>query len=116
MGYESKVVINCTKDVLKDYKKMFEKHGFYPDKTYIHNDKVVFYWNWCKWYDWFDEVKDIMELTDKLIQKDDKNVFGFSRIGEEIDDAEEYGSYYGGHLYIDIKVDRDFKEVNFNEI
>ena len=110
MGYESKVAIGCSRKVVKKYKNIFEEQNIYPDEIYANDNCAAFFWNWTKWYDDFDDVKAVMNLTEELME-DDENCISYLRIGEEFGDYEELGTPGIIYPFIDIKVNWQLSEV-----
>jgi hypothetical protein len=66
------------------------------DKTDDQHDHIVWFFYGYKWYTQYSDVKAIMVWLSNL----DDNVYGFIRIGEEMDDIEFLGDPNDFDLYV----------------
>lgn len=70
-----------------------------PDKVIVDNDYKILYWDWIKWYDFYEEVKNVnkcMACLDTEHKSDSGDMLGYSfiRLGENGDDVEEFTNDY----------------------
>ena len=106
MGYYSDVALCLTKngmDQLKSALVQAERNnpenfaaikmliGGEPSKIDESTGVVVFLWKGEKWYEEFAEMAFVAKLMDSLPSED----FLFIRLGEDYDDIETRGSYWG---------------------
>jgi hypothetical protein len=115
MGYTSDVAIAIHKDLqgefltfLKTEKVMAEIFGdcsyFNLDKDYQKEGHWLFTASDIKWYVDWDEFEDIqvfekfMDAMDEKFEHDAP--YRFIRIGEEIDDIERRGCWWGSNLHV----------------
>ena len=98
MGYRSDVAIAIRKE---EYVKALLRQDFptaLKEEQYVEVEDVLYWFleGW-KWYEMFDDVKEIDNFLQKLeeIETDDNTyVYGFMRMGEADDDFEERGDPY----------------------
>ena len=115
MGYTSDVAIAIHKDLQGDFltfltteKVMAEIFGdnsyFNLDKDYQGEGHWLFTANDIKWYTDWDEFEDIQVFEKFMDAMDEKFNFDaqyrFIRIGEEIEDVERRGDWWGSDLHI----------------
>ena len=105
MGYYSEVALCLNKNA---HDKMLEKLETQDEDTKTHvqdllkdaqkfvfDGDTLYHWLWVKWYDYFPCVGFIEKVLGEL--PDDYEAteqYKFMRVGEELEDNEERGSYY----------------------
>ncbi len=110
MGYYSKVTLVIEHNVsekLFEYLKTIDGFAYEPDD----NDESILYkfllyafecrdekydlfvWNWVKWYS-SEEENEAYYIQKFLTELEDQSVYTLKIVGEDIGDAEEYGTLY----------------------
>lgn len=107
MGYRSEVAIKCEEKAYERLMETCKELEFHPDKIYKDDDQYILYWEWIKWYDWFDEPKVIADVLSELDDLCDEPGYGykFIRIGEETGDEEFETNNYDIELWSIHKID-----------
>lgn len=118
MGYESQVAIMCepvaAKHIRNTIDKIATEYGvkFAPDKEFVNDDCITFFWDWVKWYEhdpqYFPHIDCIMKALEFLEEAELENgSFYYCRIGEEIGDYESFGDsslgWIGPAWHMDMK-------------
>jgi len=100
MGYRSQVVIGFKK---KDFwEHVGEDIKNFKDCDLIQqtDENVIFIWEDVKWYDTYEDVKSVMRVFNKVIEKEDcSENAGFLRKGEDDGDIENQGAPYEFEIY-----------------
>jgi len=102
MGYRSTVILGIAPKYKKEFEKILKKH--YPDNDLFElvkgngqreigiDEMLIYEGEYLKWYDDFNDVKDVEELIHKA-SEDDDNAF-LVGIGEDGVIHSEIGVYY----------------------
>ena len=113
MGYRSDVALVLSNEGNKElsnyYRSLLEEDRTELESLlngsdeYLHNDKGehLFIWESCKWYAGFPDV----ELIEKFLDTISDEYYYFVRIGEDLCDVEELGSFYSNEY--DVYVNRE---------
>ncbi len=123
MGYRSQVVLAVGKELMPqflvtlakspDTRAMCFSHADQTKKDYDGEGGMLFYWNSCKWYDDYEEVRAIEDFLDwaecEVFGEAPDNVngdecFRFVRAGENDDD-----NVCRGHGFQDIYISRSIE-------
>jgi len=101
MGYCSDVGLCLNPEATQLFNKALEslspefaekiKEFLNDANKYERDGAVCFCWDWIKWYDVFDDVKFIQDFIADL----EFDKFLFIRLGDDVEDTEMYGRYYG---------------------
>lgn len=114
MGYRSEVAIKCEEKAYNMLKETCYKADIMPDKIFKDGDERIFYWDWIKWYENYEEIAAIVKTLDKLDELQDPNNettgpigygYKFVRIGEYDDDVEIRQNDWNIELHIVRKID-----------
>ena len=100
MGYRSTMILGVAPKYKKEFDKINKKHSYSDDLFKLAKENgqreidemFVYEGHHLKWYDEFDDVKDIEELIHKA-SEDDDNAF-LVGIGEDGVIHSEIGVYY----------------------
>jgi hypothetical protein len=92
MGYRSNVAIAVTKEIYteKFLTQKLPRAFNETDETFTTTLGYYFIWLNLKWYDDFNDVREVMDFLGSLDGED----YGYIRIGEEYDDIETRGDPY----------------------
>ena len=101
MGYRSNVVFGIKKTVFQAQPPKLKEHFKDCDEITESNGFLYFNWDGVKWYEDYENVKEINNFMAKLDGENlDKEVpYGFLRTGEDDDDIERKGDSYGARIY-----------------
>lgn len=95
MGYRSTMILGIAPKYKKEFEKTIKKH-YEKEKVFElvkeEDDMLIYEGEYLKWYDDFDDVKDIEELIHKA-SEDDDNAF-LVGIAEDGLIHSEIGVYY----------------------
>jgi len=113
MGYRSDIVI-VTKIENEELVKLLQEDEatanqyFFSMKDYNGKHMECFFtqYNYVKWYESYNEVKQIESAMHKI---EDKDSFGFMRVGEDYDDVEVIGTPYDFNIQLSRNIDVDYE-------
>ena len=77
----------------------------------ISTGAKIWYWEWIKWYPEYSDISILEELMSELADEE----FRFIRIGEEMTDIEENGSYYNNPFGLDLTIGIVYNDTQTNE-
>lgn len=96
MGYRSTMILGIAPKYKKEFEKTLKKH-YEKEKIFElvkeEDDMLIYEAEYLKWYNDFDDVKDIEELLNKAHTKDEYNSFLLG-IGEDGVIHSELGHHY----------------------
>jgi hypothetical protein len=115
MGYRSKVAIAIHKDVQGEFLTFLnterlmadifgDRSCFNLDKDFQDKEHWLFTADSIKWYNTWDEYKDIQMFEKFFTAMDEANgtiqKYRFIRIGEQNDDVEERGQWFDSDIHV----------------
>lgn len=104
MGYYSEVAIKCEEKAYQALKEACKNAG--PDGIYKDGNYFIFYWDWTKWYDFYDDIAAIENIMDELDQLEEVGYgYKFLRLGENDNDVEHRENNGGIELWMLRKID-----------
>lgn len=110
MGYRSEVAIKCEEKAFELFKSVFAKEELYikPDNIYKDENDYILYWDWVKWCDDYEGVKEITNVMcdlDDHGNEDGGYGYKFIRLGEDDNDVETSSNDWSIELWMIRKID-----------